>query len=193
MPKSHHHRQFVQIQGPSHDAAEGGGDGSIQGEPPAAKRLRLDGADEGGLANAGAAAAGTEPRRAAGPLPPVACEIYLRSGDAVRALQLLPRYMFLERTVLGALADGLSPLDAIRKLPKNALGLYYHAAQSLLFNWALSRRVREHGRRVVVGDLVRVRAKKQPSERPQAEEEDGGEPSEESNDQGRGSLTGWWT
>jgi len=60
----------------------------------------------------------------------------------------------LERCLLGALVRQLPAAEALKQLPHQALSLYAHAAQSLVWNTVLSRRIRELGPRPVVGDLV---------------------------------------
>ncbi|CAE7233273.1 PUS7 [Symbiodinium necroappetens] len=62
----------------------------------------------------------------------------------------------LERCLLGALARGLSDADTLSQLPHQAVSLYAHAAQSLLWNAVLSRRIREFGREPRIGDLIMV-------------------------------------
>lgn len=80
--------------------------------------------------------------------------LFLESGDAQGALQAMPRSQHLERCVLGALARGLPPIEALRQLPHQALSLYAHAAQSLVWNAVLSHRIRKFGTQPVAGDLV---------------------------------------
>uniref|UniRef100_A0A7S0B4G5 TRUD domain-containing protein n=1 Tax=Pyrodinium bahamense TaxID=73915 RepID=A0A7S0B4G5_9DINO len=80
--------------------------------------------------------------------------IFLTTGDAQRALEAMPRSQHLDRCLLGALARKLQPAEALRQLPRQALSLYAHAAQSLIWNAVLSRRVRQYGAQPTVGDLV---------------------------------------
>mmetsp|Transcript_133069 Transcript_133069/g.265513 ORF Transcript_133069/g.265513 Transcript_133069/m.265513 type:complete len:835 (-) Transcript_133069:445-2949(-) len=80
--------------------------------------------------------------------------LFLESGDAQGALQAMPRSQHLERCVLGALVRNLPPIEALRQLPHQALSLYAHAAQSLVWNAVLSHRIRVFGTQPVVGDLV---------------------------------------
>merc|ERR1712014_114282 len=68
----------------------------------------------------------------------------------------MPKAQHIERCVLGALARQLPPIEALRKIPFQSLSLYAHAAQSVVWNEVLSRRIRTHGARPVVGDLVLV-------------------------------------
>lgn len=81
-------------------------------------------------------------------------KMFLEKGDANLALEAMPRNQHLERCLLGGLVRGLSQAETLRQLPHQALALYAHAAQSLVWNAVLSRRVKEFGRRAVVGDFV---------------------------------------
>ncbi|CAJ1370254.1 unnamed protein product [Effrenium voratum] len=83
-----------------------------------------------------------------------ALTIFLETGDAQKALDVMPRSQHLERCLLGARARGLPFAEALRQLPHQAVSLYAHAAQSFIWNSVLSRRIREFGRHPVVGDLV---------------------------------------
>ena len=89
-----------------------------------------------------------------GALVSEAQRIYLETGDAQRALDMMPKSQHLERCILGARARGLSCADALSQLPHQAVSLYAHAAQSVIWNAVLSRRIQEFGRRPVAGDLV---------------------------------------
>ncbi|CAE7587432.1 PUS7 [Symbiodinium pilosum] len=80
--------------------------------------------------------------------------LFLEDGDAQRALEVMRRGQHLERCLLGALARGLSFVDALSQLPHQAVSLYAHAAQSLLWNAVLSRRIHDFGRAPRAGDLV---------------------------------------
>lgn len=80
--------------------------------------------------------------------------VYLETGDAQRALDIMPRSQHLERCILGAMARGLPFAETLSQLPHQAVSLYAHAAQSLVWNAVLSRRIRTFGRQPVEGDLV---------------------------------------
>ncbi|CAE7786442.1 PUS7 [Symbiodinium sp. KB8] len=82
--------------------------------------------------------------------------LFLEDGNAQQALEAMPRSQHLERCLLGALARGLSDVDTLSQLPHQAVSLYAHAAQSLLWNAVLSRRIREFGREPRIGDLIMV-------------------------------------
>jgi len=81
---------------------------------------------------------------------------FLVEGSAQRALELMPMSQFLERNLLGSLAQDLDPLACLQKLPRQQLSLYVHAVQSIVFNHVLSRRIAQFGRTPVAGDLVSV-------------------------------------
>ncbi|CAE8699197.1 unnamed protein product, partial [Polarella glacialis] len=81
--------------------------------------------------------------------------LFIETGNAQQALDLMPRSgAHLERCILGALARGLAPAEALQQLPHQAVSLYAHAAQSLVWNAVLSQRIQQFGRQPVVGDLV---------------------------------------
>eukprot|EP00439_Symbiodinium_sp_Y106_P066328 s3576_g10.t2 len=82
--------------------------------------------------------------------------LFLEDGNAQQALEAMPLSQHLERCLLGALARGLSDADTLSQLPHQAVSLYAHAAQSLLWNAVLSRRIREFGREPRIGDLIMV-------------------------------------
>jgi len=79
---------------------------------------------------------------------------YLEIGDTKAALTALPRSEYVARCLLGALDRGLNFCEALQKLPHQALSLYAHAAQSVVFNEVLSRRIAQFGREAVEGDFV---------------------------------------
>jgi tRNA pseudouridine13 synthase len=80
-------------------------------------------------------------------------------GNIKEAYELCPSYLYIEKSLLRALhmsGQTGNYLNAIQALPTSTCHLYLHAVQSLVFNEALSERIRRHGLRVVVGDLVAV-------------------------------------
>lgn len=86
-------------------------------------------------------------------------EHFAETGDAARALELMPRTcdgqsLQFERSLLGSLGEGLDFEAALSRLPRQALMLYVKAAQSLLFNHVLSQRIQCWGPEPVAGDLV---------------------------------------
>lgn len=115
-----------------------------------------DGADD--IAAAAGGADSASDRRPKWQLIRDAQQLFLQTGDAQKALDAMPRSQHLERCILGALARQLPPAEALRQLPHQALALYAHAAQGLVWNAVLSRRIRDFGPKPVIGDLVFVAA-----------------------------------
>ncbi|CEL98238.1 unnamed protein product [Vitrella brassicaformis CCMP3155] len=77
------------------------------------------------------------------------------SPESAKAdLSSLPPNLHIERTLLQQLAADRPLLECLQKLPRHTLSLYVHSVQSLVFNKLLSYRIRVHGKRPVVGDLV---------------------------------------
>lgn len=88
--------------------------------------------------------------------------LYLDGQDAGSALRALPRHLHLERGLLQAVIKhgGSNYFTAITNaLPRNVRLMYVHAFQSYVWNAMVSVRLAELPRRLVVGDLVQVRAK----------------------------------
>jgi len=81
------------------------------------------------------------------------------SGNIKQAHELCPPYLYIEKSLLRSLNfanQSSNFLNAIQSLPTTTVHLYLHSVQSLVFNAALSERIRTHGSKVVVGDLVMV-------------------------------------
>ena len=57
----------------------------------------------------------------------------------------------------GLAKHGENYYNVFENLPRSMKTLYCHALQSFLWNKLTSRRLREHGKQLVVGDLVGVR------------------------------------
>jgi tRNA pseudouridine13 synthase len=63
--------------------------------------------------------------------------------DYSQALAYFPRYLRLERTVIGYMAQYNNPANAFRKMPRGISIMFIHAVESLIFNMALERRINE--------------------------------------------------
>jgi tRNA pseudouridine13 synthase len=82
---------------------------------------------------------------------------FLESGDAAGALAAMPdnNAYHTERLLLAALVKRPNDyMNALNSVPRNLRLMYLHAWQSLVFNQALTERVRRHGYAPCAGDLV---------------------------------------
>jgi len=80
--------------------------------------------------------------------------IYLETGDARQAFEAMSPKHHIEHGLLRALAQGLQPLDALHSLPRSVVTLYVHAAQSVVWNTVLSKRIHQFGTKPIIGDLM---------------------------------------
>lgn len=81
-------------------------------------------------------------------------------GKLEQAHEMCPSFLYIEKSLLRALhqsGQSNNYLNAIQALPPATCHMYLHSVQSLAFNFALSHRIRQHGMKVVVGDLVATR------------------------------------
>ena len=86
-------------------------------------------------------------------------------GHIEKAHELCPSFLYIEKALLRSLhqsGQSTNYLNAIQSLPTSTCHLYLHSVQSLAFNAALGERVRTHGYKVVVGDLVAIPSNKRP-------------------------------
>ena len=68
---------------------------------------------------------------------------------------------------------GLNFMNVFESLPRSIKSLYVHALQSYIWNKVVSRRMKEHGLKLVLHDLVGVKGKIDPKEeKPNEDEED---------------------
>lgn len=84
-----------------------------------------------------------------------ACSIFLDTGNAQDALKNLHRRFHVETTLIRHL--GKQPKDfigALLSISRSMRTMYVHAYQSLVWNYAASKRWERFGSRVVQGDLV---------------------------------------
>ncbi|KAK0045695.1 pseudouridylate synthase 7 [Biomphalaria pfeifferi] len=74
--------------------------------------------------------------------------------DPKATLELTPRYCGLERNLLSALVKNMKPFNALEKIARNTRMLYVHSYQAYVWNQMVSKRIKELGKKVVIGDLV---------------------------------------
>ncbi|KAJ3191992.1 hypothetical protein HK101_007190 [Irineochytrium annulatum] len=79
---------------------------------------------------------------------------WFKRKDAKSALKLFPKYCAAERAILQAKARKADDRAAMLAIPRNLRMMYVHAVQSFIWNNMASERIKRHGLRVVVGDLV---------------------------------------
>ncbi|CAL1539534.1 unnamed protein product, partial [Lymnaea stagnalis] len=81
-------------------------------------------------------------------------KVWMATHDPKATLEVTPRYCGLERNLLTALKNQLKPFNALEKISRNTRLLYVHSYQALVWNLMTSRRLKQLGSKVVVGDLV---------------------------------------
>ena len=80
---------------------------------------------------------------------------WLEEKNANQALKILPRKMVAERAIIEHLKKNTNDyLGALGRIPRNLRTMYVHAYQSYIWNAAVSKRIKDFGLHVVVGDLV---------------------------------------
>ncbi|KAI0014102.1 pseudouridine synthase [Xylariaceae sp. FL0662B] len=87
-----------------------------------------------------------------------ACSVFSNTGDAQAALRYLPRRCNVESSLMRHL--GRHPKDhigALLSISRGMRSMYVHAYQSLVWNFAASKRWELFGSQVVKGDLVLVK------------------------------------
>ncbi|XP_017893337.1 pseudouridylate synthase 7 homolog [Ceratina calcarata] len=83
-------------------------------------------------------------------------KIYETTKDAGAAYRRIKRCDKIEATLLKGLCESgnNNPQGALDSIPRNARLMYIHAYQSFVWNHMVSKRIKEFGRKPIVGDLV---------------------------------------
>ncbi|KAH9507458.1 multisubstrate pseudouridine synthase 7 [Bulinus truncatus] len=81
-------------------------------------------------------------------------QMWMKTHDPKATLELTPKYCGLERNLLSALNRKMKPFNALEQVARNTRLLYVHSYQAFVWNLMVSKRLRELGKKVVVGDLV---------------------------------------
>lgn len=84
-----------------------------------------------------------------------ACSEFLETGDFQAAAKILPRRCNVEYTIMRYLEKNPKDfLGALQTIPRGMRTMYVHAYQSLVWNFAASKRWERFGSRVIKGDLI---------------------------------------
>ncbi|KAI2469263.1 pseudouridine synthase [Annulohypoxylon bovei var. microspora] len=84
-----------------------------------------------------------------------ACSVFMDTGNAQEAFKYLPRRCHVESTLMRHLGkQSKDYLGALLSISRGMRTMYVHAFQSLVWNFAASKRWELFGRQVVKGDLV---------------------------------------
>lgn len=83
-------------------------------------------------------------------------QIYMETKDADSALREFKKHDKIEFKLLKGLqlAGDKNPLRALEFIPRNTRLMYIHAYQSHVWNHIVSRRIKQYGTGVIIGDLV---------------------------------------
>jgi len=81
-------------------------------------------------------------------------DVWIKTGDAAKTLELMPKRCVAETSILNALLESPNPLNALLRIPYSLKTMYVHAYQSYIWNRAASERISRSRTHALVGDLV---------------------------------------
>ncbi len=84
-----------------------------------------------------------------------ALDYFLETGDTQGAINKLPRFAAIEKTILKGYKDDVkNHIGAVQALPLNLKSMFIHAYQSYVWNHMVTERIKKYGIVPMVGDLV---------------------------------------
>ncbi|KAJ1531250.1 hypothetical protein HK096_007383, partial [Nowakowskiella sp. JEL0078] len=77
--------------------------------------------------------------------------------DPAEALNLFPKSCVAERSIMSEFSrNGVNNVAGLNAIPRNLRLIYVHAYQSFVWNHMVSKRIKDYGLSVVVGDLIQI-------------------------------------